>query len=94
MKKMRLGKTGLDVSRVGLGGIPLTRTPEIDIIPLIHRALDLGINFIDTALGYSTSEERIGKGIAGRRDEVYIATKTPAMDEDRGAAPQHQPQET
>lgn len=66
------------VSRVGMGGIPLTRPPLEEAIEIINRALDLGVNFIDTAIGYSTSEERIGKAIEGRREEVILATKTGA----------------
>ena len=76
MKTVRLGKTGLDVSRVGMGGIPLTRPTEDEAIKVIQRALDLGVNFIDTSVGYGISEERIGKAIAGRRDQVILATKT------------------
>ncbi|MGD9101339.1 MAG: aldo/keto reductase [Anaerolineae bacterium] len=75
MKNMRLGQTGLEVSRVGMGGIPIQRPPLDEAVKLIQRALDLGINFIDTSLGYGDSEERIGKGIAGRREQVLIATK-------------------
>ncbi len=80
MKTVRLGRTGLMVSRVGMGGIPITRTPLEDVPKVVGRALDLGVNLIDTAVGYSTSEERIGIGVAGRRDEVFLATKTPARD--------------
>jgi len=75
MKTMRLGKTGLEVSRVGMGGIPIQRPTEAEAIKAIRRALDLGVNFIDTARGYRTSEERIGKAIAGRREWVIVATK-------------------
>jgi predicted aldo/keto reductase-like oxidoreductase len=77
MKTMRFGKTGLEVSRMGMGGIPLTRPTEAEAIKLIQRALDLGVNFIDTAYGYGggMSEERIGKAIVGRREQVIIATK-------------------
>jgi predicted aldo/keto reductase-like oxidoreductase len=83
MKTVRLGKTGLEVSRVGMGGIPLTRPSEKEAVKVIQRALDLGINFIDTAYGYGAgmSEERIGKAITGRREDVIIATK--------GWAPEH-----
>jgi aryl-alcohol dehydrogenase-like predicted oxidoreductase len=77
MNKIRLGKTGLMVSRVGMGGIPLTRPPEHEAIKVIRRALDLGVNFIDTSFAYGTSEVRIGKAIADRRDQVLLATKTP-----------------
>jgi predicted aldo/keto reductase-like oxidoreductase len=80
MKKVRLGQTGLMVSRVGMGGIPLTRPPLEEVIGFVNRALDLGVNFIDTALGYSDSEERIGIALEGRREEVVLATKSGASD--------------
>jgi predicted aldo/keto reductase-like oxidoreductase len=76
MKTVRLGKTGLEVSRIGMGGIPITRPSMDEAVKVIHRALDLGVNFIDTSPGYKDSEERIGKAIADRRDQVIIATKT------------------
>ena len=75
LKTVRLGKTGLEVSRVGIGGIPIQRPPEDEAIEVIRRALDLGVNLIDTSIGYGDSEERIGKAIAGRREQVIIATK-------------------
>ena len=87
MKTVRLGKTGLEVSRIGMGGIPITRPTESEAIKVIQRALDLGVSFIDTARGYDPSEERIGKGIAGRRDQVVIATKTHGRD--KAAALEH-----
>jgi len=46
---MWLGKTGLKVSRIGMGGIPIQRPPEEEAIRVVQRALDLGINFIDTS---------------------------------------------
>ena len=55
MKTIRLGKTGLQVSRVGIGGIPIQRPPLDEAIKIINRALDLGVNFIDTSLGYGDS---------------------------------------
>jgi predicted aldo/keto reductase-like oxidoreductase len=76
MNTVRLGKTGLEVSRVGMGGIPLTRPPMDEVVKVIRRALDLGVNLIDTSPGYKDSEERIGKAIASRRDQVILATKT------------------
>ncbi|MFX0092417.1 MAG: aldo/keto reductase [Candidatus Hodarchaeota archaeon] len=75
MKTMKLGKTDLRVSRIGMGGIPILRPSENEAIKVIQRALELGVNFIDTSLGYGDSEVRIGKAIADRRDEVIIATK-------------------
>ncbi len=59
MKTVRLGKTGLEVSRVGIGGIPIQRPTENEAVKVIQRTLDLGITFIDTANGYGVSEERI-----------------------------------
>ena len=75
MKSVRLGKTNLLVSRVGIGGIAIQRPPLEDAIKVIQRALDLGVNFIDTAIGYGDSEVRIGKALLGRREQVFIATK-------------------
>ncbi|UCH50796.1 MAG: aldo/keto reductase [Chloroflexota bacterium] len=76
MEKIRLGKTDMLVSRLGFGGIPIQRLSEDDAVAVVKRCLDLGITFLDTANGYTTSEERIGKAIAGRREEVVIATKS------------------
>ena len=87
MKTIRLGKTGLEVSRIGFGGIPIQRLAEDEAIKVVQRCLDLGVTFLDTANGYSTSEERIGKAIAGRREQIVIATKTAARD--RATAQEH-----
>jgi len=79
MKKIPLGKTGLWVSRVGIGGIPLTRPSEEDAIRVVHRALELGINFIDTAWGYKPSQARIGKALASSdvpRETFVLCTRT------------------
>ena len=78
MEKIRLGRTDMMVSRLGLGSIPLQRLPEEYAITIIRRSLDLGINFIDTANAYTTSEERIGKAISGRREGIVLATKSQA----------------
>ncbi len=75
MKTVRLGKTGLKVSRVGIGGIPIQRPPFDEAVKVIQHAIDLGVSFIDTSLGYGDSEIRIGKAIADRREEVIVATK-------------------
>jgi uncharacterized protein len=76
MRKLRLGKTGLMVTQLGFGGIPIQRLNEKDAVAVVARCLDLGINFIDTANAYSTSEERIGKAIAGRKEGLILATKS------------------
>lgn len=88
MKKVRLGKTGLMVTRVGLGGIPIQRLDEADAVAVVRRCLELGVNFIDTANAYTTSEACIGKAIAAwPRQDLVIATKTGARD--RKTALQH-----
>lgn len=79
MDKIRFGKTGLMVTRIGFGGIPIQRLPEAEALKVVARVLDLGLNYIDTANGYTNSEERIGKVLKGRkRQDVIIATKTGA----------------
>ena len=80
MEKMRLGRTGLEVSRIGFGGIPIQRLGEEEAVRVVQHCMDVGVTFLDTANGYTTSEERIGKAIASRRSEVIIATKTGARD--------------
>jgi len=77
MKKIRLGKSGLIVSRVGFGGIPITRVSYEQAERCLRTAIDLGINFIDTATDYHDSEEKIGRGIRGRREKLIMATKSP-----------------
>ena len=76
MKKNRLGTSDLIVGEIGLGCMSLG-TDESQVIPLLHEALDLGINFLDTADIYDNghNEELIGKAIKGRRSEVIIASK-------------------
>ena len=76
MEKIRLGRTGMMVTRLGFGGIPIQRCTEAEAVKVVRKCLELGINFYDTANGYSTSEERIGKALKGRRQDVFIATKT------------------
>ena len=76
MDKIRLGKTGLMVTRLGFGGIPIQRLSIDEAAAVVRRCIELGINYIDTANAYTTSEECIGKAIAGRRKDVIIATKS------------------
>jgi aryl-alcohol dehydrogenase-like predicted oxidoreductase len=76
----RLGRTGVEVSSLCLGAMMFGAwgTPDHDeSIRIIHRALDAGINFVDTADVYSSgeSEEIVGKALAGRRDSIVLATK-------------------
>ena len=80
MEKIRLGKTDLMVTRLGFGGIPIQRLSEEDAVAVVRRCLELGITFLDTANAYTTSEERIGKAVKGKRQELIIATKSGARD--------------
>ncbi|MGH7048990.1 MAG: aldo/keto reductase, partial [Stellaceae bacterium] len=81
MQYRTLGRTGIKVSPYALGammfGAPPGNTDHDDSIRIIHRALDAGINFVDTADRYSQgeSEEIVGKALKGRRDDIVLATK-------------------
>lgn len=82
MKKRMLGKSGLEVSALGLGcmgmtGVYGTMPDRNDMISLIHKAVDLGVTFFDTAEAYGphTNEALIGDALASRRNKVVIATK-------------------
>ena len=76
MEKIRLGRTEMMVTGLGFGGIPIQRVPEEEAIAVVHKCLELGINFLDTANGYTTSEEKIGKAIIGKREGIFLATKS------------------
>ena len=80
MEYVTLGKTGLRVSRMGLGGIPVQRVDAEAAKKLLDAVEAAGINYIDSARGYSVSEERIGQAIEGRREKFVLATKTMSRD--------------
>jgi hypothetical protein len=83
MRTVRLGRTGLEVSRIGFGGIPIQRLNEPEAIRVVQRCLELGVTFFDTANAYTTSEERIGKALSSvgaAREVVILATKSTALD--------------
>lgn len=78
MEYRKLGNSGLEVSKIGLGGNNFgSSADEQTSIAVIHQALDMGVNFIDTAniYGGGRSEEFVGKAVKGKRNQVIIATK-------------------
>jgi predicted aldo/keto reductase-like oxidoreductase len=79
MMKRKLGRTGLEVSIIGFGGLKLPLIDKDTAHKVLNRALDLGINYFDTARGYGDSEEKIGLAISDRRNEFYISTKSQAL---------------
>lgn len=82
MKKRLLGKTGLEVSIIGFGSIKLPLIDSDDAVRIVNKALDMGVNYIDTARNYRDSEEKIGLVLKDRRADCFIATKTTARDAD------------
>ena len=73
-----LGKTGLKVSRMGFGGIPIQRINADETKKLIQILNNNGVNYIDTARGYTVSEEYLGEALVGIRDNFILATKSMA----------------
>jgi len=86
MRRRPLGKTGLQVSEIGFGawaiggnahGNSYGPTDDAKSVAAVQKAVDLGVNFFDTAdvYGWGHSEEVLGKALEGRRDQVLLATK-------------------
>lgn len=77
-----LGKTGLKISALGFGGIPIQRIDAQGTKQLLQQMQNAGINYIDTARGYTVSEEYLGYGLEGIRDKFILATKSMARDKE------------
>jgi len=81
LEKRTLGRQGLEVSAIGLGCMGMSQSygvpDDVESVATIHRALELGLDFFDTAEVYGpfTNEELVGRALQGRRDQVVIATK-------------------
>ena len=75
LKYRVLGQTGLKVSILGFGGIPIMRVSEKEAVAVVNRALDLGVNLIHTSVTYGDSAYKIGKVMKERRDECFLAAK-------------------
>ena len=81
-----LGKTGLKISRLGFGGIPIQRIDAEGTRELMLQMKEAGINYIDTARGYTVSEEYLGYALEGIREHFVIATKSMARTKEAMAA--------
>ena len=86
MEYVTLGKTGLNISRLGFGGIPIQRVDAEITRTLVHTMAEKGINFIDTARGYTVSEEYLGYALEGIRDKFVLATKSMSRTKEAMAA--------
>lgn len=76
MRQVKFGKSDLEVSELGFGGIPIIRLDIAAAVKVLRRAYDRGITFYDTANAYRNSEEKIGRAFKGMRNKIVIATKT------------------
>mgnify|MGYP000119806486 CR=1 FL=1 len=80
IKKIRLGKTGLLVTKTAFGALPIQRISKADAVKLVRRAYDAGINYFDTANMYTDSEEKLGEALHDVRQNVVISTKSGGAD--------------
>lgn len=76
MRYVELGRTGMMISEVGLGGIPIIRLDTDAAVRILRRAYEQGVTLFDTANAYRDSEDKMGRALQGLRDKVVIATKT------------------
>jgi len=76
MQRLELGRTGLEVNRLGFGGIPIQRVTEQQAVETVLHAVESGVDFIDTARAYTTSERRIGLALKQTDKRVVLASKT------------------
>jgi len=80
MKKTRLGRTGLMVSELAMGCIPIMRLGFDQAVDLVRYCFENGITFFDTARAYTDSEEKVGKALKGVREKVVLASKSMGRD--------------
>lgn len=80
MKKIRLGRTELMVGASSFGALPIQRLSKPEAVKLLREAYELGMNYFDTAHGYTDSEGKIGMALSDVRKDIIISTKSPAKD--------------
>ncbi len=78
MDYVTLGSTGIRVNKNGFGALPIQRVSVDEAVRIIRKAYDGGIRFFDSSIKYTDSEKKLGIALEGIRENVYIATKTPA----------------
>jgi predicted aldo/keto reductase-like oxidoreductase len=81
MEKIRLGRTNLLVTRLGWGGIPIQRVSEEEGVAVIKAVVDMGVDLLDTARGYTNSEHRVGLALRKTDRPVTLSTKSPVRTE-------------
>lgn len=86
MEYVTLGKTGLKIARLGFGGIPIQRIDAAGTKELLKLMQEKGINYIDTARGYTVSESYLGEALEGMRENFVLATKSMARTKEAMAA--------
>ena len=77
MEKVRLGRTNLVVTKLGWGGIPIQRTAEAQAVSVIRAVVDMGVELLDTARGYTNSEHKVGLALKGIKKPVVLSSKSP-----------------
>ncbi len=82
MKYRTLGKTGMEVSVIGLGCAQLSSSESDYAVQIVRKALEKGVNYFDTARAYGDSEIKLGVGLGADRSDVYISSKTTAKSRD------------
>lgn len=76
MEKVRLGRTNLVVKKLGWGSIPIQRVEEVDAVAVVRTVVNMGVDLLDTAISYTTSESRIGSALRQTNRPVVLSTKT------------------
>ena len=76
MLKRRLGRTNFLASVVGFGGISIQHRSREEAVAVVRRAVEFGVNFVDTARSYTDSEDKIGEAIQGLREKPFLSTKS------------------
>lgn len=82
MVEVTLGSTGITVNKNGFGALPIQRISKEQAVALVRRAYKGGMRFFDTARFYTDSEEKLGMAFEGMRDQIFLASKTMALNPD------------